>query len=256
MDYPPLRLDHILVYNALCSPRSARTLLRNHDVRVNGVRCTDGSTLVSCTKDAVCIDSVPVLLKNDVYLMLNKPAGTVCTNVSDRHKTVFDFIRDEYKNQQGLGTLHSIGRLDADTEGLVLLTTNGNLSHRLTSPETHVAKTYLVHLRNAVDGEKRLSYAQKLAEGIEIPAEKKAKSFFSAPARLEWLDGENGTACRLTITEGKFHQVKRMFRALENEVVYLKRIAIGALSLDSALRLGEYRELTAAELCMLSMTDL
>ena len=190
-----------------------------------------------------------------IYLMLNKPFGTVCTTVSDSHQTVFDLIDDKYKNNSAAGNLHSVGRLDLDTEGFVLLTTDGKMTHRLTAPESHIAKTYLVHLRDFVDETKRRKYAEAFAHGVHIAPEKKAKAAMTAPAVLEWLEESDITACRLTITEGKFHQVKRMFSAMGNEVVYLKRIAIGSLFLDSALKTGEYRELRADELRFLRSED-
>ena len=252
-DYPALRLDHILIHNGLGSPRSVQTLLRNHIIEVNGTRSTDGRVLVCVTKDIVKLDGEILPLKNDVYLMLNKPADTVCTSTSDSHKTVFDLIDEKYRNITGLGKLHSVGRLDADTEGFVLLTTNGNFSHRLTSPETHVTKTYLVHLRDTIDEEQKALYTEKLAHGIDIPEEKKAHAFFSNPAVLEWIKEGKHCACKLTITEGKFHQVKRMFAALGNEVFYLKRLAIGKLALDTTLKCGEYRELTSEELKLLEL---
>ena len=264
-DYPPIRLDRVLIQNGYCSPRSARTLLRNHVAQVNGVRVFEGSILVSPTRDIISLDGNVLDLKNNVYLMMNKSANTVCTSLSDSHTTVFDLVDEKYKNISGLGKLHSVGRLDRDTEGLLLLTTNGSFSHSLCTPEKHVSKTYLVYLRDYVSEEKRSEYCRRLKEGIFIEAEKKAKSALTKSAHLEWLSeqeaveqnpGSNGenhlyTACRLTITEGKFHQVKRMFAALGNEVIYLKRIALGKLSLDPSLLPGEYREMTAEELMLL-----
>lgn len=264
-DYPSCRLDHILIQNGLGSPRSVRTLLRNHTVLVNGVREMNGGVLVFAQKDRVLIDGKEIELKNDVYLMLNKPSNTVCTNLRGSHQTVFELIDPKYKNISGLGKLHSVGRLDLDTEGFVLLTTNGGFSHKLTSPESHVKKTYLAYLRDAVSEENRARYKEKFALGIEILPEKKAKAAITAPAALEWLSEDeaieenpssNGedylfTACRLSITEGKFHQVKRMFSALGNEVVYLKRIAIADVFLDKKLKPAEYRELTKEELLLL-----
>mgnify|MGYP002623287064 CR=1 FL=1 len=251
-DYPALHLDHILIHNGLGSVRSVKTLLRNHIICVNGVRNTDGRVLVSPTKDIVELDGKALELHNDVYLMMNKPQNTVCTTLSDRHKTVFDLIDEKYRSIKGLGKLHSVGRLDAHTEGFVLLTTNGNFSHRLTSPETHVTKTYLVYLRDKVDEKQKIEYSEKAKAGIAMAAEKKAKEALAKPAALEWIaENEEYTACKLTISEGKFHQVKRMFLALGNEVVFLKRLGIGSLYLGENLQLGEYSELSADELALL-----
>ena len=156
-----------------------------------------------------------------------------------------------------MGALHSVGRLDIDTEGLLILTTDGKLSHRLTDPTTHIP-----NLRNAVSEEEQKHYVSLFSKGLWLEAEKKSAAFVTKPAVLHWLDNEDEyctiygadfTICTLTLTEGKFHQVKRMFKAVGNEVIFLKRIAMGALFLDASLHPGQWRPLKDEELrCLYS----
>ena len=170
-------------------------------------------------------------------------------------------VDPKYLHPDGLGKLHTVGRLDIDTEGLLILTTDGLFSHRLTIPESHVSKTYLVYLRDYCDEKTRAAYAETFAKGLYLEKEKHGAEFLSKPAELIWLDEENEycnlvssnakidfNICLLTISEGKFHQVKRMFAAVGNEVIFLKRISIGNLKLDSSLLPGQYRPLTDEEL--------
>lgn len=185
-----------------------------------------------------------------LYLMMNKPLGAVCAVASDSHPTVFSFLDDEKKKQASLAPrgerLHTVGRLDSDTSGLLLLTTDGYFSHRLTAPESAIKKTYLVALKSPVESpECRMTCSKKCATGILLPPDHKAPEQTSAPASLEWLTPDS---CRITVTEGKFHEVRRIFRALGNEVVSLKRLAIGALTLDENLAPGQWRKLTEKEI--------
>ena len=170
-------------------------------------------------------------------------------------------VDPKYLHPDELGKLHTVGRLDIDTEGLLILTTDGLFSHRLTLPESHVSKTYLVYLRDYCDEKTRVAYADAFARGLYLEKEKHGSEFLSKPATIDWLDGENEycnlvssgphvdfNICLLTISEGKFHQVKRMFSAVGNEVIFLKRISIGNLKLDASLLPGQYRPLTDEEL--------
>lgn len=172
-----------------------------------------------------------VLLNDEfAYFMLNKPAGVISATEDAMQDTVLDFFKEEpYKN------LYPVGRLDKDTEGLLLITNDGDLGHRLLSPKKHVPKTYYVGLAHGLSQ----SDIDALERGIDI-GEKK----LTLPAKVEIVE-EN--AVYITITEGKFHQVKRMFEAVNNQVVYLKRVSMGSLHLDKSLRPGEYRSLTQEE---------
>lgn len=185
-----------------------------------------------------------------LYLMMNKPLGAVCAVASDSHPTVFSFLDDEKKKQASLAPrglrLHTVGRLDSDTSGLLLLTTDGRFSHHITAPESAIKKTYLITLKSPVESPKcRMTCIEKCASGILLPPDHKAPEQTSAPASLEWLTPDS---CRITVTEGKFHEVRRIFRALGNEVVSLKRLAIGALTLDENLAPGQWRKLTEKEI--------
>ncbi len=185
-----------------------------------------------------------------IYLMMNKPLGAVCATASDSHTTVYSFLDDDKKKQASSAPrgcrLHTVGRLDSESSGLLLLTTDGRFSHHITSPESAIKKTYLVTLKTPVDtAAGQENYIKKCAAGLPLPPDHKAPEDHSAPAHLEWL---SATQCRITVTEGKFHEVRRIFLALGNEVVSLKRLAIGALTLDENLAPGQWRKLTEEEI--------
>ena len=162
--------------------------------------------------------------------MLNKPAGVVSATTDNHDKTVLDLLKDAPGKD-----LFPVGRLDKDTEGLLLITNDGVLSHNLLSPKKHVDKTYLVKTAETVT----LDMIHALEQGVDIGEEK-----ITLPAKVKLLEEKE---IELTIMEGKFHQVKRMLKAVGNEVVYLKRLSMGSLILDEALKLGEYRILTEKE---------
>lgn len=172
-----------------------------------------------------------------LYLMMNKPCGYVCSSVSDRSPVVFDLIPDEYKSYcvQNNLSLHTVGRLDKDTSGLLLFTTDGQFSHRLTSPENHVEKLYEVVLKEKESAERQKQIEQRFSKGIILPAEKKSEEQQALPSNIEWI---SASVCRLTISEGKFHQVRRMFLAVGNEVSELKRLAVGTYLLPKDLEPG------------------
>lgn len=168
---------------------------------------------------------------------MNKPCGYVCSSVSDRSPVVFDLIPDEYKSYcvQNNLSLHTVGRLDKDTSGLLLFTTDGQFSHRLTSPENHVEKIYEVVLKEKESAERQKQIEQRFSKGIILPAEKKSEEQKALPSNIEWI---SASVCRLTISEGKFHQVRRMFLAVGNEVSELKRLVVGTYLLPKDLEPG------------------
>ena len=185
-----------------------------------------------------------------IYLMMNKPLGAVCATASDSHPLVFSFLDDDMKKQASSAPrgcrLHTVGRLDANSSGLLLLTTDGYFSHHITAPESAIKKTYLVSLKTPVPSpEQQLSYTASCATGLLLPPDRKAPEQKSASARLEWL---TPTQCRITVTEGKFHEVRRIFLALGNEVTALHRLSIGSLQLDEGLAPGQWRKLTEEEI--------
>ena len=244
-----VRLDSILVKNNVTSERRVRRFLQTHDVMVNDKRVFMGGSLFDLWNDTVSIDGRILEITRDVYLMMNKCAGTVCSSLDGDDRSVLDGIDKDLLYPSNLPPLHMVGRLDKDTEGLLILTTDGELSHKLTNPESHISKTYYVRLKNPVCHEEKLAYIQKCRSGFFIPREKMESSFTCKSSSLEFIDD---ISCYLTITEGKFHQVKRMFMALGNEVTYLKREKMSLLKLDPMLKSGEYRHLTSDELCLLT----
>lgn len=176
-----------------------------------------------------------------IYIIMNKPCGYVCSAVSDSHKTVYELLPPELqtlvKNAKRGERLHTVGRLDCNTSGLLLLTNDGDFSNRLTRPENHIPKTYEVTLAQPLDKQTFCEYSNILAQGIKLPPEKKAPEQICSGAKLEYV---SPVSCRITITEGKFHEVRRIFKALGNEVTELERVAIGALELPKSLSCGQY----------------
>lgn len=175
-----------------------------------------------------------------IYIMMNKPSGYVCSAVSDSHKTVYELLPEHLQQLVTLPKrgekLHTVGRLDCDTSGLLLFTTDGFFSHSLTSPEFNIKKTYLATLKQRGNE----SYIKKACEGLILPAEKKAPEQKSQPAVLIPLD-KDYLKWQITVTEGKFHEVRRTFLALQNEVESLQRIRIGKMELPQDLHEGDFR---------------
>ena len=178
---------------------------------------------------------------------MNKPCSYVCSAVSDSHKTVYELLTEELRALvQGAKRgqrLHTVGRLDSDTSGLLLFTTDGNFSHEITAL-SKIAKTYRAALATPVTAGQQREYKERAALGLTLPAEKKFGEQECEPALLNFL---SQTLCEVTIYEGKFHEVRRIFRALGNEVTELERIAIGGLKLPAELKPGQWRPLSKEE---------
>ena len=185
------------------------------------------------------------------YVLLNKPAGYVCSAKTGANPTVFDLISEKDRGKRLGGELGIVGRLDLDTEGLLIFTTDGDLNHKLTSPRYHVPKRYYVQLMNPVSDKEQKNYVSKIAAGVHIPPEDHEPAAVCQGGRVEWLSGDE---CLLTIYQGLYHEVKRIFAAFGNKVEYLKRVGINQLSLDENLESGEYRELTSEEFSRLTDT--
>ena len=257
------RLDDLLIRKKLCVHSRSRRFIHSHTIMLNNAPAINGGTIVNCQKDILTIDGKNIYLERDLYLMMNKEQNTVCTTLKGQHKRVFDCITEDKYHKTVYGSpLQSAGRLDLDTEGLLLLTTDGHLIHKLTSPQKETAKTYLVYLLHNPSAKEKKDIQEVFAKGIYLPQEKNAPSFVTKPSQITWIEndhsfpyctlkGSDFNTCTLTLTEGKFHQVKRMFRAVNNEVIFLKRIAIGSLYLDKTLLPCQYRELTIEELSRL-----
>lgn len=243
------RLDKILSHAGFGTRKDAKKILRKGLVTVNGEVVRDFDFKLDLEKDQVAVDGEILSGEQDLYLMMNKPADYVCANKDGLHETVFSLLEDSYRTPYFESHLHLIGRLDIDTEGLLLFTTDGDLTHRLISPKSSCPKKYFVRLQKPIQENERAEVERKLQEGILVPAEANEKEFKALPADIEWT--EKTDEVFLVINEGKYHQVKRMFLALENLVVYLKRVQIASLALDENLALGEYRKLTAEEVSAL-----
>lgn len=225
-----IRLDKFLCEAGAGSRSEVKLLIKKGRVTINGTVAKAPETKVDEKNDQVALDAQPLSYEKFVYYMLHKPAGVVTATRDNHEKTVMELLKDAPGKD-----LFPAGRLDKDTEGLLLITNDGALSHRLLSPAKHVDKTYLVRTKAPVTDEMR----RRLEEGVDIGDEKP-----TLPAKTELTeDGE----LLLTVTEGRFHQVKRMLSAVGNEVVYLKRLSMGPLVLDGALSKGEYRVLTQEE---------
>ena len=235
-----MRLDKFLANSGIGTRKEVKELLKKRLIKVNDEIVKDGKIHVNENEDTVKYKDEIISYKKFVYIMLNKPNGVISATEDKVHKTVIDLLGDEYRTFE----VFPVGRLDIDTEGLLLLTNDGVLSHNLLSPNKHVDKKYYVEL------EKLLTKMDidKLEKGVEL------KDFTTKDAKVEIIENsEESDKIRvyITISEGKFHQVKRMFKAVGNEVKYLKRVKMGTLSLDENLKLGEYRELTEDELTKL-----
>ena len=225
-----MRLDKYLAEMGAGTRKEVRKMIRDGRVSINGQKENDPGRKVM-EGEEVCADGAPVVYEKYVYYMLHKPAGVISATEDAREQTVLDLI-DE-KKRKGL---FPVGRLDRDTEGLLLITNDGELAHRLLSPKRHVDKVYFARLDGPVGEEEKKLFAQGLKVDDTLTA---------LPAELEILDGKNEV--RVTVREGKYHQVKRMFQAVGREVLYLKRLSMGPLVLDEQLPAGAYRRLTGEE---------
>ena len=234
-----MRIDKFLTEVGLGTRREVKKLLKTGQIAVNGVPVKKPEEKIKETEDIVTYQGKTLSYQEFEYYMFHKPAGCV-TAVSDaRHQTVMDYMKDLTRKD-----LNPVGRLDIDTEGLLLITNDGMLSHELLSPTKHVPKTYYAKIEGKVTEED----ISLFAEGIDIGEKKLTK-----PAKLCILVSDTISEIELTISEGKFHQVKRMFEAVDKKVIYLKRISMGSLVLDESLGLGEYRPLTKDEIEQLRM---
>ncbi len=244
-DMKTQRLDKILSHHGYGSRKDAKRILHQGLVLVNNMVCTNADAQISINDDTVTVEGRTLELRHHVYLMMNKPGNVVCSTKDGLHKTVLDILPSQYKVSFLGGDLHPVGRLDIDTEGLLLLTTDGELTHRLTSPKKHISKKYYARLADTVSDELQKKYIEECKKGFDVSREGNEEGFCALPSELEWIASDEAY---LTIYEGKYHQVKRMFKTLGNEVVYLKRTAVGELKLDETLRTGECRELQPEEI--------
>ena len=226
-----MRLDKFLALEGRCTRSGAKEQLRRGRVTVNGAVARDGAQAVDPERDVIALDGETLRYRSEMHLMLNKPAGVLTAANDPRCRTVMDLLP---RACAAMGCM-PVGRLDLDTEGLLLFTTDGQLAHRLLAPKHGVEKVYIAR----VDGILTEEDAAAFARGLQL------SDFMARPARLEILPpGDTG---RVTVCEGKYHHVKRMFGACGRKVTHLKRLTFGGIALDEALAPGEWRELTKAE---------
>ena len=233
-----MRLDKFLANSGIGTRKKVKEILKKKKISVNGIFVKDGKIHIDEKKDAIKYENEVISYKPFVYIMMNKPAGVISATEDSHHKTVIDLLNNKYRTYD----VFPVGRLDIDTEGLILLTNDGILSHNLLSPKKHVDKKYYVKIAKPLSE----NDVKTLENGIKLE-----ENFITKKANVEIISEDlesNSYQVYITISEGKFHQVKRMFKAVNNEVLYLKRVKMGNLSLDENLKLGEYRELTGKDL--------
>ena len=230
-----MRLDKYLCETGFGTRSQVKDLLKKGQVMVNGEVVKKPELKINETTDQILCQGKKASYQKNIYLMLHKPAGVVSATEDNREKTVLDLVRPEDRKNG----LFPVGRLDKDTEGLLLLTDDGELAHRLLSPKKHVDKTYYAK----IDGQVTEEHVKQFREGLDIGDDKK-----TLPAVLTILLSGPVSEVEVTIHEGRFHQIKRMFEAVGCKVTYLKRLSMGSLVLDETLPPEEYRPLTEAEL--------
>lgn len=233
----------VLVNQKICSSRGARTLFKQGRVTVNGKVVEQHDFAVDVAKDDISVDGKLLEKVQHVYLVLNKPVGYVCSAVSDSHRVVYQLLEKVHVPALA-GSLHTAGRLDCETGGLIVVTTNGSFSHLLVSPEFKVTKTYLAVLREPVTEEMQSEYKNLFRAGVVMPADKKAAAARALPAEIDFVSPDQ---CLIRVQEGQFHQVRRMVQGAGNFVEQLTRVGMGPLSLEG-LEPGQFRNLTEEEL--------
>ena len=232
-----MRLDKFLVACAVGSRTEVKNFLKAGRVTVNGKKEKSAKLQIDEETDEICFDGQKLDYEEFVYYMMNKPQGVISATEDPKHKTVLDLLDDYARAKE----VFPVGRLDIDTHGLLLLTNDGKLAHALLSPKRHVDKTYLAQINGVMTD----ADVETFAQGIPL------KDFTCQPAKLELvsIDTEKGQSLvRVTIAEGKFHQVKRMVAYCGKEVVDLQRLTMGTLTLDEELKRGEWCRLSKEEL--------
>ncbi len=229
-----IRLDKFLT-DMGCGTRSViKNLVHKGKVSVNGEVIKKPEIKINEDEDVVLLDGEEIKYNRYEYFMLNKPDGYVSATTDRNEKTVLDLLKAEDRRKD----LFPVGRLDKDTEGLLVISNDGEMAHKILSPKNHIAKTYYVKVNGRIENE----HIEIFEKGIDI-----GEKNITKPGILKIIKSSDISEAELTIYEGKFHQVKRMFEAVGMKVVYLKRIKMGTLGLDETLKPGEYRRLTLEE---------
>jgi len=234
------RPDKILANMGYGSRKDVKKFIKDGKVKVNNVIILNNEFKVNPYEDEIFFNNEEVLYREYIYIMLNKPQGIVSSTDDPKTRTVIDLLDEEYLIYKPF----PVGRLDKDTEGLLMLSNDGKLAHELLSPKKGINKTYYVE----VDGFVEDKYIEVFKDGIILE-----DGYKTLPASLEIINANIISKVHLTIQEGKFHQVKRMFESIGMKVLFLKRISMGPLALDESLNPGEYRELTEDEIELLKV---
>lgn len=232
------RIDKVLSNMGFGTRKEVKALVKGGKITVNGGVVKDSSQHVLPETDEIYVAGKKLLYRKYVYIMLNKPQGVISATEDEYDETVIDLLPDELR----IFNPSPVGRLDKDTEGLLLITNDGELNHLLLSPRRHVPKRYYAKIKGTVTEEDKL----KFKSGVVLD-----DGYKTMPAELDIINSNEVSEIEVTIYEGKYHQVKRMFEAVGKEVIYLKRLQMGPLKLDESLTTGEYRELFEEELEML-----
>jgi 16S rRNA pseudouridine516 synthase len=232
------RLDKILANSGYGTRKEVKAIVKSGRISINGNTVKDSSIHADPEQDNIIIDGEALDYKKYIYIMMNKPQGVISATEDDYDRTVIDLLDEKSRSFN----LAPVGRLDKDTEGLLVLTNDGDLNHDLISPKKHVPKKYYAK----IDGEVNEKHVEEFKNGIVLE-----DGYRCLPAELNILEAGPQSEITVVLYEGKFHQVKRMFQSIGCTVVYLKRIQMGGLMLDDELSTGEYRELTGEELELL-----
>lgn len=228
------RLDKILANIGFGSRKEVKKLIKSGAVEIDGYITTDAESKVDPEKQAIRVNGTLISYKKYIYLIMNKPQGVITATEDSRSSTVIDLIDEKHLRFD----ISPVGRLDKDTEGLLILTNDGGMNHSLTSPKKNVDKVYYAEVAGRVNTKD----IELFREGITLKDGYKA-----LPADLEIIEESDISKIKVTVREGKYHQVKRMFEAVSKKVIFLKRLSMGSLELDEDLEPGEYRELTEEE---------
>ena len=231
-----MRLDKFLSITGCCSRSDAKRAIRGKNITVNGTVAKTADMQVDENSDEIIFFGKTVVYRKYSYIMLNKPDGVVSATDDGRDMTVLDLLPSDVRNDR----MFPCGRLDKNTLGLMLITDNGELAHRLLAPKSHVSKSYRFCSESPVSE----ADAKRFEGGLTLE-----DGYVTLPASIE-LDGD-GMGGIITLTEGKYHQIKRMLSALDNKITYLERLTFGPLTLDSSLKRGEWRYLTENEIAAL-----
>lgn len=233
-----MRIDKLLSNIGIGTRKEVKKFIKDGSVEINGKAVSNPGIIVNTDIDEILFNGKAINYKEYIYIMMNKPIGVISATYDPVNKTVIDLLRDELKSREPF----PVGRLDKDTEGLLLITNDGDLAHRLLSPKKNVIKKYYAEVSGFVDDDDIALFN----DGITLD-----DGYKTLPADLEILSSGATSKVYVYIKEGKYHQIKRMFEVLGYKVLYLKRLSMGNLSLDESLKPGEWRELTDSEIALL-----